>query len=389
MSEAPTRTQRTLARKKTLVFSLVPVVVLFAFLEATARVVEIWRPPRPVDLGQGFSPESRVFVPSKSDPGVMVTNPDKAVSFVEHSFAKRKPRRTMRIFALGGSSVNYLAYEFSQLEKRLQKALASRYDQVEIINCGGLSYGSHRLVLVTAEVLAYEPDLLLLYSGHNEFEELEQMDLANLGMLPLQRAFSKSALYRFIRDRIASYQIGRLEAAHDERLMATAIPDTSKTWNHKFTDEEVAARMDAFRANLSSIMQMCTDRDVPIIVGTVPSNLIKPNLPGAEGIQYHEVLDLFAENEYEQGLRLARQILRQATRHQASDAENDTIRALTAQHGIPLADVETAIIAAEPNHVPGETLFSDHCHLNPEGNRILARTYEQQILRLFHAAGAQ
>ena len=51
--------------------------------------------------------------------------------------------------ALGGSSVNHLEPEFKELERDLSTEF-DQFDQIEIINCGGLAYGSHRLVLVHA-----------------------------------------------------------------------------------------------------------------------------------------------------------------------------------------------------------------------------------------------
>ena len=48
--------------------------------------------------------------------------------------------------------------------------------------------------------------------------------------------------------------------------------------------------------------------------------------------------------------------------------------------------MRAAITGAEPNHVPGETLFVDHCHLSPEGYEILLDVYKEQILSLLHTA---
>jgi hypothetical protein len=42
----------------------------------------------------------------------------------------------------------------------------------EVINCGGVSYGSWRLVAVLKEVLQYAPDLIILATGENEFLEI-------------------------------------------------------------------------------------------------------------------------------------------------------------------------------------------------------------------------
>lgn len=384
MPENRSATEQRFGWKKTILYSLLPVLVMLTALEVGARIVEIWVPPLPVDLGQGFSPESRLFVPSEGDSAVLVTNPSKGVSFQQRAFQAAKPPGTLRVFALGGSSVKYLDYEFPLLADRLTDRLSAKYNRAEIINCGGLSYGSHRLVRVAAEILGYTPDLVLIYSAHNEFEELEQLGLANLETVPIQRVLAWSALYRFMRDRIAAQQIARLEAARNRRTLADTIPDASKTWNHPFTDQEIEERMRAYRGNLARSIELCQSYGVPVVLGTAPSNLMKPSLPGKDGTRYQEVLDLFAQGKYAEGARLGRQILRHATpRHQASDAENEIIRSLAKEYGIPLADVETAIIKAEPHHVPGETLFSDHCHLSPEGNKILIAAYEREILRVF------
>ncbi len=368
---------------KTLLLILLPVFLFFLFLEGGARVTEkIW-PPRPVDLGQGFTEDSRLFITDPENPSQWMTNPDKRTSFHEQRFAKDKPSRTFRIVALGGSSVNYLDYAFKDLAVRLSNTLKPRYSEVEVINCGGLSYGSHRLVIIAAEMMQYAPDMLLLYSGHNEFEELEQLQLAQLQVLPLQRALGHSALFRVLRDRIASHQIAALEEEHNKRIMEIAVPDSARAWQHAFTQEEVAERMATYENNLGHILQMCRERRIPAIIGTVPSNLIKPALYGEAGERYEkEAVAQFKQGEYSAGREAGRKILQESTRHQSSDMENAVIRRLAKEFAIPLADVEAAVIAAEPHHVPGETLFGDHCHLNGEGNRIWIETYEREIRRI-------
>ncbi len=101
-----------------------------------------------------------------------------------------------------------------------------------------------------------------------------------------------------------------------------------------------------------------------------------------------EVIPLYESGRWEEGLALAREILANASpRHQSSDQENRVIRQVTAKWGIPLADVEAAVIAREPHGIPGETLFSDHCHLNEKGNRILMETYLPKIVEALSKRG--
>ncbi|HOT49367.1 MAG TPA: SGNH/GDSL hydrolase family protein, partial [Candidatus Hydrogenedentes bacterium] len=66
---------------KTIVYSLLPLVLLAVLLESLFRVVEIWRPPLPVDYGWGFDANSRLFVPDAKSPDTMITAPQKRVSF--------------------------------------------------------------------------------------------------------------------------------------------------------------------------------------------------------------------------------------------------------------------------------------------------------------------
>lgn len=379
----PEHMQKTAPWWKTIVLMLAPVLAFFALAEAAARVWEVWRPPLSEDIGQGFTEKSRLFVPDPADSGRMITSPTKTASFHDQHFDMPKPAGTFRIFALGESSVNYLDYEFSIMPERLSGELPGA-PNVEILNCGGLSYGSHRIQLIAAEILQYDPDLVLLYCGHNEFEELEQLSLAHLELAPFQQVLNKSALYRFVRDLIARRQIRNIEEDKNRRNLAESIPDTSKSWGHVFTQEEKDERMAAFRRNLERIILLCREHKVPLIMGSIPSNLMRPTLADDDGRAYEEqVLPLFRDGRYEEGRAKAQEILKRATRHQSSDLENGVIRELAAQYGVPLADVEAAIIAAEPHGIPGEALFNDHCHLNPEGNRILIQQYEEQILRLF------
>jgi len=364
---------------KTALFSLLPALLLLLAVEVGARVWLMFRPPIPVDVGQGFNGRIPLFVPDPVNFDNRVTHPQKRVSFQHNRFAAVKPEGTLRIAALGESSVNYLDYEFSVWPDRLEEKLP-QYEHVEIINCGGLSYGSHRLTLVAQEALTYKPDVLMIYMGHNEFEELEQLQLANLEVAPLQAGAEKLGVFVLMRDIQARRSIAALEEAKVERDLADTVPDTSRAWGHEFTAEEVAERMENFRRNLTNIVRLAKESGALVVIGTVPSNLIKPSLPGVAPEQWAEVEALYARGEWDSGKKRAMEILMNTIRHQSSDKENTIIREVAAAENIPLADVERAITEAEPNGVPGQTLFNDHCHLGPQGNRILVDTFEAALL---------
>ncbi|HOQ31259.1 MAG TPA: SGNH/GDSL hydrolase family protein [Candidatus Hydrogenedens sp.] len=377
-----TAKKENLSKKKIVLFTFLPLVILLLSLELIARVVEIWLPPLVTDIGLGFTEDSRLFIPDPYDSRYLITHPNKTVAFQNQRFLKNKPSGTLRIFFLGGSSVNYVHYELPNLSERLKENLKPKYKNVEIINCGGLSYGTHRLVLIAREIVNYEPDLVMIYSGHNEFEEIEQLHLARIQSTKLQKILYSSAMMRFIRDRIATYQISQLEKEHNRRILAQSLPDAGKGWNHVFTPQEIAERMEKYKNNLNEIIQLCKEKNIKVIIATVPSNYIKPNLIGKSAEEYEQVLQLIREEKYKEVYELGRKIIRETSpRHQSSDLENNIVRELAETNHIPLADVLSAVEQAEPHHIPGETLFNDHCHLNPEGNKIMIHTFEEKILQ--------
>ncbi len=391
-NQSNTETRPHISLRKRIIFGLIVTVAFFAALELGFRGLELVKPPRHVDYGLGFDEGSRVFVESSLYPGEMETDRAKRVSFVRQRFDRVKPDDTFRIVALGGSSVNYLEPEFRALEEELTEEYQEQFGKVEIINCGGFAYGSHRLVVVFREVLNYSPDLILLYSGHNEFEEVEQMQLSNLDQLSFDRAISKSAIVRFIRDRKADYKISQLEKEHNRRLLASEEPvsesNFARAWTHPFTQADVKQRMGQFEHNLRLILALAREEKVPVIVGTVSSNLLRPYLPQAAAARYEQVYQLWTEGRAEEGLTMAREILRETPgRHQSSDLENRILRKLADEFSLPIVDVEANVVENEPLGIPGETLFDDHCHLNAAGRAVWIATFEPEIRRLLETRG--
>ena len=378
-----------LSLKKRIAFGVCVTLAFFCFAEIGFRALEIFWPPRHVDFGLGFNDDSRIFVDSSLHPGYMETDPVKRVSFVRQRFLRDKPAGVFRIVALGGSSVNYLEPGFRELERDLS-AEFDQFDQIEIINCGGLAYGSHRLVLVMREMLEYQPDLILLYTGHNEFEEIEQLSLSGLKQLSFERTISNSAMIRFIRDRKADYELNRLEKEHNQRVLSRDEPvsdsNFARAWSYEFGDQDVHDRMQSYEHNLRLILTTARNQQVPVIMGTVSSNLAQPYLPRDAAMRYEQVYELWKAGAAEEGLRLAKQILAETTgRHQCSDLENNILRKLADEFSLPMVDVETLVANKEPHGIPGETLFEDHCHLGAGGRAVWITGYAPEIRKVVQA----
>ena len=94
--------------------------------------------------------------------------------FCPQTFSAVKDPNTFRIFCLGGSTVQGRPYSvetsFSTwLQLNLEVLCPEK--NIEMVNCGGISYASYRLIPIMQELLEYEPDLFILCTGQNEFLE--------------------------------------------------------------------------------------------------------------------------------------------------------------------------------------------------------------------------
>jgi tetratricopeptide (TPR) repeat protein len=100
------------------------------------------------------------------------------------------------VFCLGGSTVRGRPYtNDTAFPDWLQIELSERDPQhnYEVVNCGGLSYASYRLVHILDEVLQYSPDLIVLATGHNEF--LEDRTYQSVKTRSPARAWVENRLY--------------------------------------------------------------------------------------------------------------------------------------------------------------------------------------------------
>lgn len=375
----PSSSKRQFSLIKTIVYSLLPTIILLVGFESCARLIEIWKPPLVLDYGWGFNEDSRVFVPAGILRNTMITRPEKVLSFVKQSFQMPKPENTYRIIIIGGSNVHYMHHNLYMMARRLTRT-PGETRRFEIINCGGCAYGTTRLRIMLPELLTYEPDMLLIYSGHNEFEELIHKALVNVSAIPIQKAAYSLAMLRVLRDAIATVQLVFLDA---EKLRETLPPEIdASTGLYEFSSEEIETHMEIYRENLTAIISQCLDRNIPVIISTVATNYWEPGLHPSKHDILQEIRKLYEEGSYEAGLALARETLKRSIRHQASDTENGIIRELAQQFSLPLVDGERLIEQAEPNGVQGETLLSDRCHLTNEGREIVIRAFEQEIRRI-------
>ena len=148
--------------------------IFFVSLEIVLRVIGYGSPSERVDPFQGFEGTNRIFQEVEGSDGrsLYVANPNKA--YVDQRFSSKKATDAYRIFAFGGSTTEGVPWGRNdsfpaQLHERLQEMIPSR--EIEVINVGVAGYASSRVLEIFKEMLDYQPDLFVVYTGQNEFRD--------------------------------------------------------------------------------------------------------------------------------------------------------------------------------------------------------------------------
>ena len=429
MSGEDTSNKRAVGWKRPL-FGLVTVLLFFGIVEGVLWVAGVSTLLEERDPFLGFSEQVRVFQLNEERGLFSARRRAVAHSFNYQEFAADKPDDGFRVFVLGGSS----AYGFPwgtniaftrPLEKALQAVWPGR--SIEAVNAAAMSYGSHRLRILARELLQYEPDLLIVYGGHNEF--VERRFYRDLLDRPAELDRFRKLLYRSRLYSLMTRAYEGVAGGEDaETGAASAEGGTGQLLGldvvREYSVEVGAAEAEEVRGlyeeNLRAIVDLADGAGVRVLLCTVPSNLTGwiPNQSlfssdtGAEDRQ--AVLDLleqardrlaredaasalarleqareldpgYAEVQFRLGqayqalgrveeareaYRLARDLDGQPAR--ATSGFNETVRSVAADRGTLLVDFERIFQTASPDGLVGFNLFEDYVHPTPEAHRLIA-----------------
>ena len=198
--------------------------------------------------------------------------------FVADSFARAKQENTKRIFCLGGSTVQGRPYaRETSFPTALQMGLeyAAPDLQWEIVNCGGVSYASYRLVPILKECLEHDPDLIIVCTGHNEFLEERSYSTtkkraAILG--PVRALADRSRLFS-----AGQNLISQPESQTPVAMMKTeadALLDYRRGLEAYHRDDVWhAGVVTHFANNLDRMTRLCRQAGVPVLLLSPPCNL--------------------------------------------------------------------------------------------------------------------
>ncbi len=344
------------------------------------------------------------------------------------TFLSPKPANTTRIVLAGGSAIKGFPQPMGLAPSAFLAAmLADAWPdrRVEVINLGTTAVASFPVLDMATQALEYEPDLVVVYSGHNEFYGaygVASMHAAGQApwALRLHRAIRATALSQFTGGLLAP---GGEAARGDRTLMEMMIGNDSVAAD----DPLRAAAERNLRENLIELARRCRRRGVAVMLCTLPCNerdlapLGEPrvdHLPPADknkcdallaGARSRAALDAAAaEADARAALALAPdhagahfergRALVWLTREQEALAEfqlaidldpmpwrapepaDRAIRQAAGETGAWLCDVRKSFRDASPHGIVGWELMDDHVHPSLAGQALLARSIARRLV---------
>jgi len=348
--------------------------------------------------------------------------------FQKVTFSKTKTDDTFRIFCLGGSTVQGrpFAVETSFTSwLKLQLEVADPNRQWEVVNCGGVSYASYRLLPILTEVMNYEPDLVVIYTGHNEFLEdrtyahlrnpsrwqsISQQAVRNIRTIHLVREMWQEIIGDSVStqkvslaaevETILDQQTG-LESYQRDRTWQANVIEHYKFNIHKMVEICDSNRVPLYLCNPASNIRDCTPfKSAPTsgldqatiqkikqtksdISNQLQSLSVKPIRASA-----HRLARLDPHNAaalYQAGLLLldngagaaARDVLLRAKDEDICPLRmltvmNDFLVSLPRSQAFQVIDVQEYFAEQSPAQIPGENLFLDHVHPTIRGHQLIA-----------------
>jgi tetratricopeptide (TPR) repeat protein len=274
--------RRRLSWRKKIAYSLITTLLFFIVLEGVLALVGIQPAIDTSDPFVGFAGSSPLFVsdPESDDPDRMVTASGKLAYFNKQSFSRQKVSGTRRIFCLGGSTTYGRPYDddtsFAGWLRELLPRVAPDVNW-EVINAGGVSYASYRVARLVDELTEYEPDLLIVYTGQNEF--LEDRTYGEIRRAsPLRRhvtaALTRTRTYALVQRfllRPRNTQDAERFQMPDE--VDAVLDHTVGPTSYERDDEQRQWILEHFEVNLSRIVHVAQGAGADVVLVTPASNL--------------------------------------------------------------------------------------------------------------------
>jgi tetratricopeptide (TPR) repeat protein len=319
---------------------------------------------------------------------------EKVPSAGHNYFDKIKEANSYRVFIMGGSSAAGFPYtpngSFGRyIRKRLELIYPDK--KIEVVNIAMSAINSYALRDMLPGVIDQQPDLIIIYAGHNEY--YGALGVGSVETLGDTRSIVNTVIWlnRFKTFEILRDIIKSVSGWFSEPVIAdgTLMARMSQRQLIPFNSDKYLSGLDQFEGNLRDILELAETEKIPVLLGTVVSNLKdqKPfasvsdiNQPDADKVFSSAKLELSSGNVVvaDSLFRLAKDL--DALRWRAPERINEVIAKLGNEFGVNVIKLDSVLKAESMTGVVGDDLITDHLHPNLRGYQIIGRQFINRAL---------
>jgi lysophospholipase L1-like esterase len=316
-------------------------------------------------------------------------------------FLKKKPSNGYRIFVLGGSTTAGFPYGNNLTFTRiLQRRLADTFPnrRIEVVNTAFTAINSYALADFMDEILAQQPDALLIYAGHNEFYgALGVASVESLGrvygVVKIYLKLQKLKTFLLLRDVISGIRkwfSGSSKTSEIADPMATEMSRIVKEREIPLGSRLYNAGKKQFQRNLRDILQKAKSAGVPVLISELVSNIrdqepfvsVEDTTLASAQLVFDKARTLESQGRYDEAKTAyyrAKDL--DALRFRATEEFNQIIHDLATEFNIPLVPMKSYFEMASPHGLIGNNLMYEHLHPNIDGYFLMADAFYNVMRR--------
>lgn len=311
---------------------------------------------------------------------------------IQDVFTIKKQPNAFRVFVLGGSSAaGYPFMPLGSFSRYIRQRLEHNYPEkaIEVVNISLTAVNSYTIRDLIPDVLEKEPDLILIYAGHNEY--YGALGIGSMESLGKSRSIVNFVLglnefktTQLLRN-VLKFMVTLLHSNKDTPS-GTLMSRMAQNQKIEYNSELFKAGIDQFEGNMTDVIEMVKGKNVPIIISTVASNLKgqSPFISNDNKINAKSIFDQ-AKKEYnltnyskaDSLFRFAKDL--DELRFRAPEKINSVINNLGRKFNVPVVKADSELNSQSRNGIIGDSLMTDHLHLTIEGYQNLGEVFYNKM----------
>lgn len=313
-------------------------------------------------------------------------------------FDKVKKGNAFRVFVLGESAAAGFPFmPNGSFSRYLQQRLSLEYpdSKIEVVNCAMTAVNSYTLRDLMPGILREKPDLILIYTGHNEY--YGALGVGSMESLGTSRQIVNLVIYL---EQFRTFQLLQNIISWVTHLFVKPKRETGTLMARMAKNQYIGLDsrvywrgIEQFKGNMTDLLRMAKEKRVPVILGSLTCNLkdqypfvsiSQRGFPPADTV-FMEAKRALRSKEY----RLADSLFRyakdlDALRFRAPSEINRVIYQLGKKFHDPVVNIDSAFDALSPDHIVGDNLMTDHLHPTLRGYEIMGRLYYDEMEKTGH-----